>query len=61
MTAPTIPVEYISAAADEYERSLDPEYNLCRDNGYRWFLINEYANWLWTITEKLDIFEDNDY
>jgi len=46
-------------AADDYENSMDPEYNFCRNNAIRLFLIKEYANWLWTITEKFNIFEND--
>ena len=55
----TIPNDYLLTAADDYENSMDPEDNFCRNNAIRLFLIKEYANWLWTITEKFNIFEND--
>ena len=50
---------YFCDAAEYYENSQDADYHFTRDNGYRFFLIREYAEWLYTINECIRIWEQD--
>jgi hypothetical protein len=54
---PTMIDAYFCDAAEYYENSQDADYHFTRDNGYRFFLIREYAEWLYTINECIRIWE----
>jgi hypothetical protein len=57
MTDTSIPECYITIAAEEYENSDDIEYNLCHNNQYRYFLIQQYAKWLYDMYEYIRVWE----
>ena len=48
---------YYCEAADDYENSNDAEYHFCNDNHYRFFMIREYAGWLYEMNEVIRIWE----
>ena len=48
---------YYCDAADYYENSDDAEYQFCHDNRYRFYMIEEYAEWLYTMNECIRIWE----
>lgn len=48
---------YYSIAANEYENSNDAEYHFCNSNSYRFFMIEEYAKWLFEMNETIRIWE----
>jgi hypothetical protein len=54
---PTMIDAYYCDAADYYENSDDAEYQFCHDNRYRFYMIEEYAEWLYTMNECIRIWE----
>jgi hypothetical protein len=57
MPTSTIYEMYFDDASDFYDQHLDPEYEHCHDNHYRFFLIKEYAEWLSEMNEVIRIWE----
>jgi hypothetical protein len=57
MASPYVPDAYYCDAADEYENSNDVEYHFSNDNHYRYYLIREHAEWLFTMNEVLRVWE----
>ena len=55
MDSPMISEYYYSLAATDYENSNDTEFHFCHDNRYRFYLISEYAKWLYYINEYFDM------
>ena len=49
--------DYYCDAAEYYESSDDTDYHFCHDNHYRFFMIREYAEWLYTMNECIRIWE----
>jgi hypothetical protein len=56
MSSPIIDVYYCDAS-EEYENSNDIDYHLTHDNRYRFYLIREHAEWLFTMNEVLRVWE----
>jgi hypothetical protein len=48
---------YFCEAANDYENSSDAEYHFCNDNHYRFFMIRDYAGWLYEMNEVIRIWE----
>jgi hypothetical protein len=48
---------YYNDASEYYENSNDADYHFCHDNGYRFFLIQEHAEWLCEMNETIRIWE----
>jgi hypothetical protein len=54
---PTMIDAYFCDAAEFYENSFDVEYELCRNNQHRFFMIRDYAEWLYSMNEIIRIWE----
>jgi hypothetical protein len=48
---------YYPEAAAFYEQHCDPEFEHCHDTNYRFFMIREYAEWLYDMNEVIRIWE----
>jgi hypothetical protein len=48
---------YYDDAADYYDQNFDPEYEFCHDNHYRFFMIRDYAKWLYELHQVVRIWE----
>lgn len=57
MMTSSIASMFIQMAADDYENSRDAEYDTCRDNKYRFFLIREHADWLYEMYQVIRIWD----
>jgi hypothetical protein len=58
--SPTTPVNsemYYSDAADYFINNCDSEYEYCNDNHFRFFMIRDYALWLFQMNEVIRIWE----
>lgn len=57
MMTSSIASMFIQMAADDYENSNDAEYDTCRNNRYRFFLIREHADWLYEMYQVIRIWD----
>jgi hypothetical protein len=57
LTSNDICVMYYDDAADYYEQKCDPEYEYCHDNQHRFFMIRDYAKWLYELHHIVRVWE----
>lgn len=48
---------YYQEAAFFYEHHCDPDYEYCNSTSYRFFMIREYAEWLYDMNQVIRIWE----